>query len=136
MRNKIIVSIVLIISIAVAVGYYMFQKPVESLREAEPVWTGSSEELFDTFSADEETGNKTYTGKILMVNGIVVESMINADSSKTVILNSSHPIFGVKCRLDPKDNNSKVYTNGEKITLKGLCTGMNSDVEINQCIIL
>ncbi len=113
----------------------MFQKPVESLRDQEADWKGSSEELFEAFDSDEAAGNKTYTGKILLVNGTVVETMVNADSSNTLILNSEHPIFGVKCRLDPKDNTSPIPSAGDNVSLKGLCTGMNSDVELNQCII-
>lgn len=136
MKTKIISSIVIIAAIAISVGYYMFQKPVESLRDTEAVWEGSSDELFDAFQNDEATGNATYTGKILKVSGVVVETMLNSDSSKTIILSSSHPIFGVKCRLDPDDNDSPAPIKGEKITLKGLCTGINSDVELNQCIIL
>jgi len=135
MKKKIILSVLIIAAIAVSIGYYMFQKPVESLRDREAAWKGSSEELFDAFASDETAGNKTFTGKILLVNGVVVETMVNADSSNTLILNSSHPIFGVKCRLDPKDNPQSTPSKGNAVSIKGLCTGMNSDVEINQCII-
>ena len=135
MKKKIALSVLILATIGVSIGYYMFQKPVESLREKEATWQGSSEELFDTFNSDEAGSNIAYTGKVLTVNGIVVETMVNSDSSNTLILNSSHPIFGVKCRLDPKDNPQPTPAKGDAVSVKGLCTGMNSDVELNQCII-
>ena len=136
MKKKILFSVLIIGAIAVGIGYYMFQKPVESLRDKSPTWQGTSEDLYDEFTSDEVEGNKTFTGNIIEVSGTVVEVMQNTDSSSTLILNSSHPIFGVKCRLDPKFNTAETPAQGKKVTLKGLCTGINSDVELNQCIIL
>jgi len=136
MKKKIVFSVLIIGAIALGIGYYMFQKPVESLRDKDPAWQGMSEDLYENFSEDEVAGNKIFTGNILQVTGTVVEILQNSDSSSTLILNSSHPVFGVKCRLDPKFNTSKTPAEGAEITLKGLCTGINSDVELNQCIIL
>ncbi|NEN22989.1 hypothetical protein G3O08_05680 [Cryomorpha ignava] len=135
MKKKIIFSVLILVAVAVSIGYYMFQKPVESLRDKEATWQGSSEDLYDEFTADEVAGNKTFTGNILEVTGTVVDVMQNADSSSTLILNSSHPIFGVKCRIDPKFNKVETPSKGSEVSLKGLCTGINSDVELNQCII-
>lgn len=136
MKKKITITVVLLVLIGLGTAYYLFQKPVQSLRGETPAWTGTGNQLFNAFTADEASGNKKFTGKVLQVSGVVAEIMQNADSSKTLILKSTHPVFGVKCRLDPKYNSGQVPAKGSKVLLKGLCTGINSDVELNQCVIL
>jgi hypothetical protein len=136
MKKTIWIIIALVIVGGAAVAYYMYQKPVESLRDAEVAASLPGTELFSEFEQDLAASNKKYVGKVLKVNGQVIDKLTNADSSQTLVLASSDPIFGVKCRLDPKDNPATIPGKGATVTVKGLCTGLNADVELNQCIIL
>lgn len=96
----------------------------------------TSRELHNSFEADENAANAKFTGKVIEVEGELVEILENSDQSSTLILSSEHPIFGVKCRINPKDNPGAIPQVGSRVKLKGLCTGFNSDVELDQCIIL
>jgi len=135
--KKILIAVLIVLVLAGAgLAYYLYQKPVESLREAKSEQSMTSEELYSSFEADESAANEKFTGAVITVEGELVEILENSDQSSTLILSSTHPIFGVKCRLNPKDNPTAIPPTGNKVRIKGLCTGFNSDVEMDQCIIL
>jgi hypothetical protein len=45
-----------------------------------------------------------------------------------VILNTGDPLFGVACTLNLQEKTVRPVQPGEKITVKGICTGYLSDV--------
>ncbi len=134
--KKIIIAILLLGGIAAATAYYLFQKPVESLEKAKPEATFTASALYDSFDSNEAAASEAYSGKVIEVSGTLTEIMKNEDGSTTLVLASDHPIYGVKCRLDPDFKLSNILTEGSVVKLKGLCTGFNADVELNQSIIL
>ena len=136
MKKTIIAILAIAVIGGVALGYYMYNKPVETLESQEVEAKISATELFASFSENEAESMKTYQGKVLEVEGTLIEEMTNSDGSTTLILDGGDPIFGVKCRLDPSVDGEAVPAKGESLRLKGRLIGMNADVEMNQCIIL
>lgn len=136
MIKKIVVSILALALVGGIVAYYLFQKPVASLASDSPAYSLSSNALFDEFAADEATARSRYEGKVIEVSGSVIELMQNSDSSTTIILEATDPIFGVKCRLDPNEDDIPAVSQGDAVHIKGLCIGMNSDVELDRCILI
>jgi hypothetical protein len=134
--KKVLLILLALIVIGGAAGWYMYQKPVSSLENEDPVKTLTATELFEEFGENEQEAMKTYQNKVVEVSGKVIEQMENTDGSKTLILDGGDPIFGVKCRLDPSVETESLPQKGEEVRLKGLLIGMNADVEMNQCIIL
>lgn len=135
MKKRIFGILVLFAVAAAAIAFYMYQKPVASLAGEEAVAAMSSTDFFAAFADDEQKANAAYTGKIVEITGEVVDIMTNSDQSTTLVLASDDPIFGVKCRIDPTFNKAPLPGSGETTTVKGRCTGMNADVELNECII-
>ncbi len=136
MVKKIGISVLVLALIGAAIGYYLFQKPVASFSSDAPAFSLSSEVLFDEFANDEVAALALYEGKLIEVRGPVVELMENSDGSTTLILAANDPIFGVKCRLDPGEAEVPTVSQGDVVQLKGLCIGMNSDVELDRCILI
>lgn len=136
MKKSILLILALALVAGAAIGYYMYNKPVETLESREATAEISATALFSEFSKNETEAMATYEGKILEINGSLIEIMENSDGSTTLILDGGDPIFGVKCRLDPSVEGAAIPAKGESVSLKGLCIGMNADVEMNQCIIL
>jgi hypothetical protein len=136
MKKIIILFLLGAVIIGASMGLYFYQKPVASLESQTPTGTFSSTELFEIFNTDEQAANAKYTGQVVEVSGEVVEIMENSDASTTLVLSSDDPIFGVKCRIDPEFNKKSLPETGTEVRVKGLCTGVNADVELNQCIIL
>lgn len=136
MKKIILIILGLILMLGAAVGWYMYQKPVNTLESREATARFKSTELFRAFQESEAESTKAYRGKVLEVSGKLVQEIENSDGSSTLILDGGDPIFGIKCRLDPAVSNQRIPPKGEQVTLKGLLIGMNADVEMNQCIIL
>jgi hypothetical protein len=135
MKKVILILLVLVLAGA-ATGWYMYNKPVENLENQEATVKFAAVDLFQEFSENEAEAMKAYEGKVLEISGNLIEQMENSDGSTTLILDGGDPIFGIKCRLDPSVNSKVIPQAGEAVRLKGLCIGMNADVEMNQCIIL
>lgn len=136
MKKTVLIILAFLLVAGAAVGYYMYNKPVETLENKNATAEISTTALFSEFSEDETKAMATYEGKVLQVEGSLIETMENSDGSTTLILDGGDPIFGVKCRLDPSVKGEEIPAKGETVRLKGLCIGMNADVEMNQCIIL
>ncbi len=136
MKKLLLGSFILGAVAAVAVAVYMYNKPVESLEKQKVEVSISATELFSIFSENEVEAMTSYGDKVLEVEGNLIEILENSDGSTTLLLDGGDPIFGVKCRLDPSVQASQIPETGQKVRLKGLCIGMNADVEMNQCIIL
>jgi hypothetical protein len=134
--KKIIIAILLVGGVGAAIALYLFQKPVASLESATPTATFTASALFDVFESNEVSAAEAYSGKVIEVSGTLAEIMKNEDGSTTLVLSSEHPIYGVKCRLDPDFKLLNIPEEGSTVKLKGLCTGYNADVELNQSIIL
>ena len=136
MRTKIILLIVILALGAAAFAFYQFQKPVSSIANEEPYVAYTSQELFAYFRDHEQIATKDLNGKIVQVSGSIIDVLSNSDSSITVVLGADHPVFGVKCRFEPGSLAESKPISGDEIELKGICTGMTADVEINQCVYL
>lgn len=136
MKKSILIVLAVVLVAGAAIGYYMYNKPVETLESQEAADEISATALFSEFSENETEAMAKYEGKVLEVEGSLIEIMKNSDGSITLILDGGDPIFGVKCRLDPSVEGEVIPEKGETVRLKGLCIGMNADVEMNQCIIL
>ena len=134
--KKILIVAAIAAIIASSVAYYLFQKPVQSLENENPEVSITAAELFDAYERDEVSAGASYTSKIIEITGNLSEIMKNDDGSTTLVLESAHPIFGIKCRLDPGIEITLLPEPGTSIRLKGHCTGYNADVELNQCVLL
>ncbi len=132
MKKFILIGLVVALGAAIA-GYFYVQQPVASIADDPAYGTYSSEALYTYFEEDEAKATEELTGKVLEVSGEIAEVLVNSDSSTTVVLRSAHPIFGVKCRYEPSATDLNVEV-GEMISIKGVCTGMTADVEMNQCV--
>jgi len=136
MKKKIFILAVVVALGMGALAYYQFQKPVSSIADVDPEITYTSDELFAYFRDHEKVASQDLNGKVVQVSGSVVDVLSNSDSSTTVVLSSEHPIFGVKCRFEPGSLEDTKPKSGQDIRIKGICTGMTADVEMNQCIYL
>ena len=120
--------------IGMSVAYYLWNKPHENIGAAQPDLSISAVELFTAFETDENAANAQYLGKIIEVSGVVSESGANDDGSARVVLETGG-MFGIACSLDPLTQHpSTAFPVGEKIKIKGKCSGYNLDVQLDRCV--
>lgn len=136
MKRTIFIIILAFVAIGAVIGWRLYTKPVEGFDTTTPSHVMTSSELYAAFSDDEAAATTKYANEVVQVEGMVVDRIENSDGGYTLILEGGHPIFGVKCRLDPEVPESSMPDKRASTTLKGLCVGMNSDVELDRCIIV
>ena len=121
----------LIVSI---IGFKTYHKPHEDIRDAKADYVLTAAELFAAYEVNEEEANAMYLDKVVVVAGTVRE--INEEDGNTnVMLESDDMMFGVSCQLDNLTKHKrKNFMAGEKVSLKGKCTGSLMDVVMVRCV--
>ena len=93
-------------------------------------------ELYAQFSSDHIQANQAYLNKVLQVSGQVLTIKNSQYAAPVVILSTGDPLFGVACSLSQVEPAAQPVKPGEKITVKGICTGYLSDVVLsNSCLV-
>lgn len=129
----IILTIVFLGLIAGVVGYWQYNKPHRNATTDKVKYTLPANALFMAYSNNEKEAAKQYNNQLLQVSGTVREVATENNTIPMLILESEHPIFGVKCMFyKPIDSNLKV---GQQLTIKGFCSGINGDVEMTRCAV-
>lgn len=121
--------------VAAAVGYYMYNKPVESLKNAKPAFKVSADALFAAYEQDEAAANARYLDQVLEVQGKITS--VNTDTSGlSLTLQTGSPMFGVICKLEDKSAEESNFTIGQSVRMKGQCTGFLMDVVLIRCTVV
>lgn len=123
MRNIFFMLGCVLVATLAGIMVYLYNKPSRNV-VAETGIPVTATELFTKFSTNEPQANNRYLNKVLQVSGQVLEVKSNSTAGRVVILNTGDPLFGIACTLDKPE----VVKPGEKITVKGICTGYLSDV--------
>ena len=134
--KKTMLILLFAVGIGSGIAYQQYNKTVDTIEDEEAKGFYTAVDLFHQFSSDEVGMDQSLRGKVIEVNGNILEVLTNEDNSQTLLLNADQMIFGVKCRLDPAVNQLPTPLVGETVFLKGVVIGMNADVELNQCILL
>ena len=114
---------------SIAVGAYLYFKPVPGLDRSTAEFSMDATSLYKAFEQDEDQANKTYLDHIIEVSGIITQ----VDNQKIQL--STNSVFGVICEMEPNSNNANLNI-GDEITLRGLCTGKLMDVILTRCIVI
>lgn len=117
--------------VLVIVAYKMFTKP-HRLVENETAIAVVATELFDTYEKSEAVADTRYLNQVLEVTGKVSEISTNMVNKKVIVLETSNPMFGVRCTMQDSLISIQV---GTTTTIKGICTGYLSDVVITNGIL-
>ncbi len=146
MKKKIIWAVVLV-GLCVGAyffyyGYSEFNRVPETAADKETDLKVEAEALMDEFIKDQDSAEKKYGKKTIEITGTILAIEINGSEDISVSLktNATDDIgipLSVKVMLTPDmESKAKSLKEGDKITLKGLYTGMNTDIEFNRGIII
>lgn len=128
---KKIILIVLLLAL-LGGGYYAyteFNRGLEAAGKAE--YSLSCSDLFSEFEADEKAANTKYLDKVIEIEGTISDISANKEGKTTLSLEGGM-LFGVTCELFETEKASN-YKKGQKVKLKGICTGYLSDVVLVRC---
>jgi hypothetical protein len=130
---------VVLVTIAVLCiyGYKEFTRKPADLTKSDAVESIAASDLCALYSNYEDSANKKYLGKIIEVTGSIVEIENQQDTLLTILLGDTSQPGKVSCLVDKKQiAAAKNNILGDKIKLKGICTGYLMDVELNRCVIV
>jgi hypothetical protein len=128
--KKIIIALLLIATIGGGIGFYMFNKPLESMSSMKSHFKMEAASLLEAFENDENSANAKYLDKVIEVKGSVVK-IEEKDGNSTIYMEASNPLSNVIFQLE---NSVSGIKEGDQVTLKGLCTGYLMDVVMVRAI--
>lgn len=127
-----IIILILFIAGGFTVGYIMWNKPQRNVENEKGIEITSAH-LVKDYQANEAEANKKYLDKAIQVSGTVTDIKNNQDGNSTVTLASDDAFAGVFCTLKEKPGN---ITPGNNVVIKGICSGMLSDVRLREAVIV
>ena len=105
-------------------GTYMYNKPPTNISSMKTDFKMSASGSLSAFEHDETTANAKYLDKVLEIKG-VVQKHENKEGKQTIYIDADNALSSVIFQLEKAEEGIKV---GDKITLKGICTGYLMDV--------
>lgn len=133
--KKIILILFLLIFLGGFIAYKMYNKPHVNVAETSSDVSLEAVKIVDDFSSDEIMANTTYLDKIVQVSGII--NSIKTENETVIVALAGNSFGDVLCYLS-EESKTKVNTlkEGQRVTLKGICTGFLLDVVLVKCALI
>ena len=137
MIKRLFVPVLLFILITIAaVYYYVFVYSVQNHRNInkETAITIIADDLTQQYADNETNANTTYLNKVLLIKGVLLDTATNQQGKPTVTIGNPLSLSNVYITLNERPN-YKLLIN-DSIHIKGVCTGLLSDVIINEAQVI
>lgn len=133
------------ILIAFGIAFYMYNKPHQNIAKSDAEYIVTAIQLYQDFTRNEAEANQKYLsaakGKVIQVSGKVGE--INRDQQGGITLVLKDSVMGdggISCSVGSADlGNAQMIKQGDKIVLKGECTGyldITGEVTLTKCVFI
>jgi uncharacterized protein YpmB len=137
-KKTLIAFVILICTLVVFVYAYKeyYRKPAD-LSSVKPVAVTDANSLVASYENDEEKANRAYLGNPVDVTGVISDITNQKDTLINIMLGNSDELHRVSCLINGKYiKKVKQLKPGDKVTLRGICTGYLMDVELNRCVLI
>ncbi|HPG11954.1 MAG TPA: hypothetical protein PLU37_10510 [Chitinophagaceae bacterium] len=131
--------------ILVTVGLYAFSeynRKVKDLSKVKADMEISAADILAEYEKDEAASNQLYLDKVIAVKGTVKSLEKNDKGHYSVVLGNENSMASVRCSMDSiHQRKAEDLVTGSVVTVKGACTGFNSndllgsDLILNRCVI-
>ena len=118
---------------AAGYGWHLYQKAPPDIRKQEGGIEIKAVDLLKAFQQDEMAGNAKYVDKVLIVAGTVTGIQTDSSGQATVSLQTNDLLAAVTCSFYQDEEGVKKIKAGSAVHIKGVCTGMLTDVVLNKC---
>jgi len=133
-KNKIKIALIvlLVLLVVTVIGVKTYNKPHVDVVKTEAKYKLDAQQLINSFITDEDKASKKYVNTIIQVSGEALEI-----SHGTISIKYENSASTVLCNLLPKeDEKLKTIKKGDKIKVKGICTGYLLDVVLVECVLI
>jgi hypothetical protein len=134
--KKIVTGLLLLALAGAGYGWYSYQKAPPDIRKQKAGIEITAVDLLKAFQQDEMASNAKYVDKVLIVAGTVTGIQTDSSGQATVSLLTNDPLAAVTCSFYQDDEGVKKINAGSIARIKGICTGILTDVVINKCSLM
>jgi len=132
--KKILTPLLLLVLAAAGYGWYAFNKKPADVRQQSADMEIKAKDLLQLFQQNEAAANARYVDKVIVVSGVVLSMQTDAEGKTTLSLDTGDPMATVTCSFYNEETAAlKQINKGNPVRVKGICTGMLSDVILNKC---
>ncbi|MBK6444527.1 MAG: hypothetical protein IPQ03_17425 [Bacteroidetes bacterium] len=133
--KRILLTVSIFLTAAVAFGYYLFNKPHSSIVDETPIALSEAPALVGEYEADENSANAKYLGKVIEVTGTISDKNLDEKGILNLTLKGGD-LAGIGCQFDKNFQTEALgLKSGEQVKIKGICTGILMDVVLVDCVI-
>ncbi|MFI5188446.1 MAG: hypothetical protein ACHQF0_17065 [Chitinophagales bacterium] len=141
-KQKITLALLIMIAGTSWYGYKQYTRKNTDLAYAKADLEITSSNLIKSFETNEKLSNEKFLDKIIAVSGKVSEINKDEKGYYTLVLGEDSSMSSVRCCMDSVHQQT-VFSlkSGDRVTIKGACTGFNadellgSDVILNRCVV-
>jgi hypothetical protein len=136
MKYRLLIFLLMTLCSAAGIyGYRQYNRRVPDTHRLKPAFLVSAREFIKNFQSNEAKAGARYADKAISVNGVIYVVQ-DVDTAATVILNDGSSISSVICQFE-RENVREVQglKEGDKVTIKGICTGYLMDVVMVRCVV-
>jgi hypothetical protein len=136
MRKKyVFFGIGLILLILAVRAIYVIYKPHSNVSSVQSEATLDAVSFYNDFQQDESGAGKKWIGKVISVHGKIAG--VSESGLYVSVLLEAGPDGGINCSLLKTDLKTEMkLIPGDRIVIKGKCTGYLIDVNLVDCIVL
>jgi len=135
MRKLLIRAVTVLILIAIAVGYYLYNKPHVNVQKHKIEYQLTVDELLADFAQDAAAANEKYSGKIILVTGKLAS--LPDDHHFNLVINGD--TGSANCEMDSLYlDKLSTHKTGDLVNVKGILVGFDDllgEVQLNNCLI-
>jgi hypothetical protein len=141
MKQRIIIIVLVVIGLGAFFGFKEWNRENADLSTSNASYSIAAPTLIEAFQKDTAAAGKQYTDKIISVTGNL-KKIVTEQNSTVFFLGNPEEMSSVQCSMDP--GHAKKYAalkEGAPVTVKGICTGFQSDdllgtdVKLNRCVV-
>ena len=123
---RIVAAIVIILGIVYVV---VLNGPQSNIKSKAADVTIDAAMLYDSFTNDEAMAEANYSGKVIIVSGIIDELYQDENKDPVIVLRSDQGAVVAVVSLEKSEAEKvSVYQEGDDITIKAMCNGMLNEV--------
>jgi hypothetical protein len=133
---KIALFAVMFIAVAaILAALYLFSMTHSDIKKAKPDFEITATQLQKEFDYDETKASIKYINKIVEVTGTIASIKPEENNSLNISLATENRISSVICTC-PAIRDISEYKPGDKVTIRGICSGYLMDVLLNNCAVI
>lgn len=133
----VILPLLVVMAAAAVYIYREYNRTHKDTAKLKPDYTVSATGLIKEFETSEQAANKKYWDKVLRVEGMIKELSKDDKGFYSIILGDTASMSSVRCSVDSMHTaEAAPLKKGSVVTVKGICTGFNSDELLGSDVIL